>query len=247
MGRKVLVLATAVVAMMVLSGCGATQTTVSPHLPKDIATLFYPVIRDADRAGISVLLPTRLPDLPSAGWTWSLDDYKLNTRGYAFSLVATPRALPPSANEDWMPGAGSPLVMATVSGPPAPYPIVSQMLAQPTGTVQIAPGIEADSYNHGMMVRWTKSGWTYTAIGWWPGTGIGIAKQIVAALGSSPQPVPGSRGQLTASQTGNPMYTDVYWTYGRRWFAMTGKAGPSERVSELRSLVRVSPSSNQNW
>lgn len=227
-----------------LSGCGTVRTPAlpPPHVSRTLPALFQPVVQDARRAGIPVVLPTRLPSPGLPGWTWSLVDYHLGSQGYRFALVMTRGLLPPNGYAGSPPGAGFALAMATVSGPAKPYPTELQLLAQPTGTVRVAPGITARSYNRGMMVRWTDRGWTYTAVGPSQGSGLGMARQIAAALGGNPQGVPGSRGQLTVSQLGNPMYANVYWTYGRRWFSMTGLGTPGERIRELRSLVRVGTS-----
>lgn len=245
--RPVAFLMPALVITLLTTGCldghsrvplirTAKRAETAVRRPVAPPAVFRPVIRAARRAGISVLLPTVLPFPPFPDYTWSLANFSLDRREYSFSLVATAKTLPLNSPGIPEPGAGYVFTMSTVSGPPAPYP--SQLLAEPSGTARLSPDVTADSYGQGMMLRWKKGGWTYTAVGHFAGTALPIARQILAALGSDPRAVPGSRGELTVSQTGSPMYSDACWTYGRRWFAITGLSGPGRRIAELRFLVR---------
>ncbi|MCR4443508.1 MAG: hypothetical protein NUV48_15350 [Peptococcaceae bacterium] len=122
----------------------------------------------------------------------------------------------------------------------SPDPTEEQLLAKPSGTVQI-DGIVANSYENGMEITWSKGNWEFFAVGHAEQDGIRVAREIIQALPDDKNLVPGAvQGKLRVNQLGNPMYVTASWTYdGKTWYTLDGRSSPGERIKMLQSVTRL--------
>jgi len=134
-----------------------------PHVFRNISSKFEGI-------EVPVYLPTYLPYNGALG----LSHFKTSKGGYSFKLV------PKNGESHSM--ADEVVTMVASQQPFSPFPTEEQLFSGSPGETFKLSGIQVQSYNAGMGVRWSKGSWEFVAIGHGVQDGIRVAEEVIQCV-----------------------------------------------------------------